>query len=231
MAYLDEAGYQTWNVSEWISNLAMHRISRPEKAVILTFDDGFADFYSNALPVLTTYQLRATLYITTGYVGATSRWLAREGEADRSMLSWEQIAEINASGIECGAHTIYHPSLDILSTGESRQEITESKSILEDHLKQEVNSFAYPYGHHDWRVRDQIQEAGYTSACAVKNAYSSLMDDPLALARITITHDVGVDELCDLLTRPRLRVAPFPEQIRTRLWRIVRRFRARMRKS
>src|SRR5260221_2722996 len=84
----------------------------PERPVVLTFDDGFADFYTNALPVLQQCGSTATLYIATGFIGSTSRWLAREGEATRPMLTWDQVREIDACGIECGGQRYLPSQLD-----------------------------------------------------------------------------------------------------------------------
>jgi peptidoglycan/xylan/chitin deacetylase (PgdA/CDA1 family) len=229
MAFLDKEGYQTWTVSDWVENYKKNGKPWPEKTVILTFDDGFADFYTNAMPILSAYNLAATIYITTGYIGGTSQWMAREGEADRPMLSWDQVVEINAMGIECGAHTCYHPSLDALPTEEkARQEIEMSKTTLEDRLGQEVKSFAYPYGHYDSYIRDLVRETGFSSACAVKHALSSKEDDRLALARVLVAGNVSVERLRDLLSKPGLRVAPFSDRFYVRAWRFVRRIKTRM---
>ncbi|MGH7870054.1 MAG: polysaccharide deacetylase family protein [Candidatus Dormibacteraceae bacterium] len=87
----------------------------PEKTVVITFDDGFADFYREALPLLQNYRYTATLYVATGFVGGTSRWLGSCGEGDRPMLTWSTLREIAALGIEIGANTHTHPELDRLA--------------------------------------------------------------------------------------------------------------------
>ena len=223
MAFLHAEGYVTWTVTQLVEAMNNDTSAWPEHLVILTFDDGFADFHANALSILAKYSYTATLYITTGYVGDTSRWLHREGEGQRPMLTWEQIAEIHAAGIECAAHTACHSHLDTLPLTAAKVEIEKSKQALEEQLGQPVLSFAYPYGHYTEAVRDLVGRAGFTSACAVKEGMSSLQDDHLALARVTVVRDMDVHQLGAVVRGEGLQVAPFPKQFRTRVGYLARR--------
>lgn len=223
MRYLHEQDYTPLTVSQLVAaidNASIAAISRP---VVITFDDGFADFYENALPILKKYDASATLYIVTRFVGGTSRWLAFAGEGERPMMTWEQVAEVDAQGIECGAHTCTHPQLDIISTKIAWEEIVQSKTVLEQHLGHEVPSFAYPHGYYSRSVRAMVQRAGYASACAVKHAMSVTDDDRFALGRIIISNDTSVSELGVLLEGQGIPVAQKRERYQTTLWRLVRR--------
>jgi peptidoglycan/xylan/chitin deacetylase (PgdA/CDA1 family) len=191
--------------------------------VVLTFDDGYADFYSEALPVLRKHGFTATLYVTSAYVGATSRWLAREGESQRRLVSWEQLAEICDSGIECGAHSRRHPHLDTLPLEVAREEIGRSKHELEDGLGRRVASFAYPYGHYDRRVRDLVQMAGYDSACAVTPALSVAADDVFGLARIMVLDRLDLSWFADRLAGKGIRFERRYLQLRAFAWQAARR--------
>src|SRR5579863_9977859 len=108
MAYLHHQGYTPLTVTQYIQARSQGASALAERPVILTFDDGFEDFFTGVLPVLKQYNLTATLYITTAFIDGTSRWMRRERETARSMLSWQQVREISANGIECGAHTHTH---------------------------------------------------------------------------------------------------------------------------
>ncbi len=224
MAYLHQHKYTPITVSQFTEAQARGGVGLPERPIVLTFDDGFADFYTEALPILKRYNFAATLYVATGFVNETSHWLQHEGEADRPMLSWEQLSEISASGIECGGHTHSHPQLDTLSEAEARTEIVQSKALLESHLGQPVSSFAYPFGYYTPAVRRQVQEAGYTSACAVKHAMSSQASDPFTLARLMVKADTSIDALATVLDGHNAPLLPLLyARARTPIWQIARR--------
>jgi peptidoglycan/xylan/chitin deacetylase (PgdA/CDA1 family) len=225
MAYLQEHQYTPLTVTQFARALADRRIRLPQRPVVITFDDGLADFYTGALPILRQHGFVATLYVTSGLVGRTSQGLYPRAQEAQPMLSWDQLATIQASGIECGAHTVSHPQLDVLSGRAARDEIVHCKDALEQRLGQEVASFAYPHGYHSATVRRLVQEAGYSSACAVKHAISTTTDDPFALARIIVpdTEASGSDRFEDLLAGHGLPVAPRRERVRTKGWRAVRR--------
>jgi peptidoglycan/xylan/chitin deacetylase (PgdA/CDA1 family) len=227
MAYLHQRHYTPITVTHLAQAMADRSLHLPDRPVVVTVDDGLADFYTGALPVLAQYGFPATLYVTTGFVGGTSRWLSHAGEGLRPMLTWSHIADVQASGIECGAHSRSHPQLDILSSAAARDEIVHCKSALEQQLGRQVASFAYPHGYHNATVRRLVQEAGYSSACAVKQAMSSTTDDRFALARIIVTDSDDLDGFGPLLAGRGLPVAPVRERVQTRGWRVVRRWAAR----
>jgi peptidoglycan/xylan/chitin deacetylase (PgdA/CDA1 family) len=192
-----------------------------ENAAVLTFDDGFRDFYLEALPILTRYGFTATVYVVTNYAGETSAWLTGFGEHNRPMLSWPQIREMSALGIEIGAHTKSHPALDGIPLTRAREEIGGSKRALEDKLGAEVLSFAYPFGFYNKAVRSLVEEAGYKSACAVRYAMSSAGDDPFALCRQIVRNGARAARIKALVTRPPL-LPQFYDRMRSRTWKLVR---------
>jgi len=224
MAYLHAHGYTPITVTQWME--AIRQRTTPEKPVILTFDDGMADFHTAALPVLTQYNFAATLYITTSFVEGTCGWLQHEGESARPMLTWSQIAEIQASGIECGAHTHTHPQLDMLTAAKAQDEIVTCKNILEDYLSVPILSFAYPYGYYTKTTQRLVQAANFTSACAVKHTMNTETTNPFALTRLMVKATTTMNVFIDILTGKwthGIALSTTYARMRTPVWQLVRR--------
>jgi peptidoglycan/xylan/chitin deacetylase (PgdA/CDA1 family) len=221
MAYLARQHYETFTVSQYVKSRTTN-IPLPDRAAVLTFDDGFADFFEEALPVLKHYGIVATIYISTAFVNGTSHFLQREQETDRLMLTWEQLIEISASGIECGAHSHRHLQLDVVPMNIARSEITYCKEILEEKLNQTITSFAYPYGYYRPAVQNLVRQAGYLSACAVRYAMSSPTDDIFALSRLIVPGDTNLQKFAELLAGRGPQLKPAYERVRALAWRGAR---------
>ena len=227
MEYLRQQSYTPITVTSFMEIRTKGEQPLPDKPVLLTFDDGLEDFYTGALPILQQYNFPATLYVVTGFMNGTSRWLLSEGEGNRPMLNWGQLAEIQAAGVECGGHTHTHPQLDTISLTRAIDEVTECKKILEDHLGQAVQSFAYPYGYHTNAVKQAVQDAGYTSACAVKYEMCAEDTDRFALKRLMVGPTTDLHALEALLTTGYTSLLTgIYKRARTPVWRVVRRAKA-----
>lgn len=178
VAYLHDAGFTAITAGALAAVLADGVGELPERPVVLTFDDGYGDFYSQALPVLKARDYTATLFQTTG-------WIGEEGDA-RRMLNWRELAEIEQAGIEIGAHSVKHPQLDQLPENLMREELYASKSGLEDNLGLKVPGLAYPFGYSNAKVRQVARELGYEYAYAVNNALTTAAADKFAFPRLTV---------------------------------------------
>lgn len=185
VAILQDLGCVTLTLSDAAQRL-FDRAPLPDRAVVLTFDDAFGDFAQHAFPRLMAANFVATLFVPSAYVGATSRWLIREGEERRPVMSWTEIQSVAEAGIEVGAHSHTHPELDRLSKARLRAELERSKAVLEDGLGREMAAVAYPFGYHSRRVRRAARAAGYTFGCAVGNLSAHSESDRWAIPRLTV---------------------------------------------
>lgn len=202
MDYLGREGYTPITMSHLSLAKDCGPDILPEKPVVLTFDDGFSDFYTDAFPILQQHGYVATLFIATAYVGGASTWLEAEGEGKRVMLNWQQLLEVVDAGIECGAHCHQHLQLDTVPLATAREGIQLSKNMLEEQLSRRVRSFAYPFGYYTHRLRKTVREAGFTSACAVGDSVSCAGDDPFALPRLWIRAETDKESLSRRLSSP-----------------------------
>lgn len=221
LAHLAENDYQPISVTQYVQAMRGH-VALPQRPVVLTFDDGFQDFHTQALPLLTKFGFTATLYITTGFIGGTSRWLAEGGDGQRPMLNVAQIRDIAASNIEIGAHTHTHPMLDMLPQKQVVEEVERPKAILEDALGIAIESFAYPFGYYSDAVKRAVEAAGYMSACAVRYSLSSLDDDRFALARLIVPADMSMEAFANAAQGKIFKLASHVQQVRGRIWKFVR---------
>lgn len=197
----------------------------PDRPVLITFDDGWADTLTAALPQLHQRGMAATLYVTTGFM-RDGRGATRICAPASAALQWADLHHLVAGGFELGAHSVSHPELDAVPRHVARSEITDSRRELEDHLGHRIESFAYPHGYHDRAVRAMVAAAGFTSACLVKNALASRHDDPMALARILVRSDTSLDTMRSWLQGQGAPVDDRRDHWRTQLWRSYRRGRA-----
>jgi peptidoglycan/xylan/chitin deacetylase (PgdA/CDA1 family) len=222
MEYLHGHNYTALTVTQLARGCLSHDYVLPERPIVITFDDGFADFFTNALPILQRFGFTATLYITTAFVNGTSKWLERDGEGMRPMLTWSQIKALHSVGIECGGHSHTHPQLDVLPLSKMYQEVAMSKKILEDCVQAEIASFAYPFGYYTTAVKQAVQDVGYSSACAVKFALSSDKSDLFALSRLKVSSDTNVKVFHGLLNG-QTSIGTLISRARTPAWQLVRR--------
>ena len=136
----------------------------PAKPIILTFDDGYIDFYVNAYPILKKYNFHATSFIPTGLMGQSY------------YLKWEQIKEMDGSGlISFQSHSVTHANLTEISLDKLRWELSESKKMLENSLGKPVNFIAYPYGANNSLVGEEARKAGFLGATTT--VYGSIISE------------------------------------------------------
>jgi peptidoglycan/xylan/chitin deacetylase (PgdA/CDA1 family) len=146
MACLADRGYRGIALRNAVNHRMLHG-DWPKKAVVLTFDDGFKNFYDTAMPVLLHHGFTATVFIVSGFMGRHNEWgPAPAGLGRREILTWEQATELAAGGIEIGSHTRTHRDLTRLSPQDIELEIVGSINEIQSRVTVPVESFAYPFG-------------------------------------------------------------------------------------
>jgi peptidoglycan/xylan/chitin deacetylase (PgdA/CDA1 family) len=163
MQYLHEEGYQCLDMSTFLK-IKYANGQPPGKGFVLTFDDGYEDFLTNAFPILERFKFTATVFLATNWVGGWNEW---DGPDGKPLLRWEQIVSLRKAGIIFGSHTCSHPRLLSLSNKEIWFELTASRQDLENELGEEVKYLAYPYGESNIEIQALAEQAGYDAACGV----------------------------------------------------------------
>ena len=157
MEWLAEQGYRGISLKEFYKDIEQ------EKVFILTFDDGYKDFFDVAMPILDKFNFKATIFIVSKLIGDISHW--RTKRMQPSLLDWDEIHTIINMGHEIGSHGLYHRDFLRLSKEGLRQEIIGSKGLIEEKIKIPVVSFSYPWNRYNDRILETVKKANYEYAC------------------------------------------------------------------
>jgi len=182
LARLQALGYRTMRLPEALACLRQRR-PFPERAFVVTFDDGFQSAYTKGFPMLQRHGMSATVFLTVGPARAPRPGGRLPPFEGRTMLSWSEIREMQAGGIEFGAHTLTHPDLTGMPADRIAVEMSASKALIEDVLGTPVTTFAYPFGRYDARSH-RIAQQFFSCACADTLGLLSTHSDPYALERV-----------------------------------------------
>jgi peptidoglycan/xylan/chitin deacetylase (PgdA/CDA1 family) len=223
--YLSDHGFTSVTAGH-LADAVAGRAQLPPNPVVLTFDDGFADFHETALPLLRKYGFTATLFMTTGWIRDGEPGWAR---APGRMLCWTQLAEAAGAGIEIAAHSHRHPQLDQLAPRALHAELGPSRQVLEDGLSEPVPGLAYPYGYSNSQVRDVARQAGYAYAYAVGNYRLGPQPDQFALPRLTVSRSTSLGRFGQIAACANLPAIFLKDRALTKGWAVLRRSRAAIR--
>ncbi|GAB2459211.1 hypothetical protein GCM10027062_43820 [Nocardioides hungaricus] len=165
----------------------------PERALALTFDDGYASVVETAWPILRERGLPATLFAVSGFLTGDHRfaWDRCEPRHDRHRLVRpDELLAAAEDGLHVGSHTATHPWLPALDQIELKREMAESRAALEELLGRPVRTLAYPTGGWSPRVREAAAEAGYETAVTVDRGLNTARTPALSLRRSFAPTDV-----------------------------------------
>jgi peptidoglycan/xylan/chitin deacetylase (PgdA/CDA1 family) len=162
-----------------------HSTNQPLKYVVLTFDDGFRDFYTQAFPILQKYGFTATVFLPTGFID--NKGLKLKG---KEHLNWIEVRELHNNGINFGSHTVTHPQLKLLKKEDIEYEIRQSKETIQNKLGESIDSFSYPFKFPEEDkeftkyLRVILQKFGYKYSVSTRIGTTSKKDDIFFLKRI-----------------------------------------------
>ncbi len=155
----------------------------PPRSVALTFDDAYVDFLEYAAPVLSDFGYPATVYAVSQMLGKHNEWVSSENLATAPLMNAAQLRQAQAMGFTVGSHSLTHPKLAQVDSDRVLDELTYSKSMLQDILGAKVDHVCYPYGSHDMRTLEAAAKAGYVSGTTTRRGVASNEDDLLSLPR------------------------------------------------
>jgi len=169
---IQQDGYQTITFNDILTK------PLPKKPIILSFDDGYQNFYDNAWPELKKHNMTAVVYIIVN-------------DNSGMYMTPTEIKELSASGVEVGSHTLSHPDLSKGTIDKAKAEIFDSKADLEKITGTKVVSFCYPSGKYNDAVIDAVKNAGYDFAVTTNGGIAKF-SDPLTLNRHRMNSDTNI---------------------------------------
>ena len=223
MRLLARRGYSSIGLPEWVNNCRKGKPSSA-KRVLITFDDGYADTATFALPILRRFDFGATVYVVTGQIGGSNRWDQQRWSFAHRLMSAKEIGYWAKEGIGFGAHSRSHPDLTAQGSDELEEEVAGSAADLASILGSRPLSFAYPYGIYDGKVRDCVRRS-FDVALTCDEGLNSLTTDLYLLRRAEILpSDSMLDFTCRLalgwlpIARLRRVLSGHASSAKRRLW-------------
>lgn len=185
MAYLQKNGYTPITL-DTLFGIFNHQAAAPAKPVVLTFDDGYIDFFTTAFPILSKYNFHAVSFIPTGLIGGGY------------YMNWDQIKQIQKSGlITFEAHTVRHVNLASLSYEGMLKELKESRETLQNETGYPVNFIAYPNGSSNSKIQDLARKAGF--AGGVGTWFGKASKPGINMPRMRVTGKMSISDFVSRL--------------------------------
>jgi len=180
MNHLLKSGFTPMLCSEYCAALDA-KTPMPERPALVTFDDGYADNYETAYPILKDLGIKANIFLVYEAIDKHNFFNDPKVGPWQRMMTWTQIRAMRDSGlVEFGSHTMTHPVLPELPYEEARWQIEESRGRLSEALDRPITAFAYPYGAgaYDSRIRELVRISGYRLDFGIRQGLSSVQWNP-----------------------------------------------------
>lgn len=174
MSYLKSEGYTTISPKDLMDFMEFDK-ELPEKPLLITFDDGYLDNYTNAYPIMKKYGFTGTVFIVTDFISNDERF-----------MTWEQVKELKENGFYIGSHTMQHKPMTELDDETLKSELLGSAAALDQHLGKDEYYIAYPTGAYNSHIEKAVKECGYRAAFTIRYGNVDQASNPYALERIPI---------------------------------------------
>lgn len=201
LGYLEERGWKVIDIAAFLRGLSAPD-TLPDRAALLTFDDGYRSFVTCALPRLREFGYPSVMFVPTAYIGKRNSFDA-DAEPEEPMCNWDELRTLEQHGVSVQSHAVSHRTLSSLDRAVQLEELVRSRSVLEAGLGTRVDVLAYPYGDggtgRGWRrkrkeLREALAQAGYRAACLYGGGPLQFpIGDPYRLARVAIGPDTDLD--------------------------------------
>lgn len=183
ISVLASRGYPSKTLGEFIEGTSSGSADAG-RSVVITFDDGFRNFRTEAFPVLKEFGFKATVFLVTDFCGKHNDWKGNPKELPRQeLLDWDEIRDLANEGVEFGGHTRSHLNLSVLPAASIDEEIRGCRQALDRELGSKAVSFAYPFGKYNSAVKKAAGEH-FGAACTTSLGRVRESSDPLELSRI-----------------------------------------------
>ncbi|MCM0649532.1 polysaccharide deacetylase family protein [Clostridium swellfunianum] len=187
MEYLKKEGFNPLSLNELYSHMLLGS-EIPQKPIVITFDDGYADNYTNAYPILKELGFKATVFVISGVV-----------DKHEDYMTTDHLKEMDKNGISIEAHTVTHPKLDTLSYNDQLKELRGSKQALEKILGRNIDYIAYPYGKYNNDTLKLVEQLGYKMAFSTEKGLAHKSNGIYKLHRIYISEKYSINQFKQLV--------------------------------
>ena len=176
MKWLQEYGFTCITPGQ-LYDFVANGADLPEKPVLITFDDGYKDNYTNAFPIMKKYGMKGTIFVVTGFLGVYDNY-----------LTWDKAKELLEAGFNIESHTYSHKSMTEASDEDITKELVKSRQTIKEKLGIDSDFMAYPTGTYNLHIAELVKEAGYKGAFTIKYDNVSRDSNVYALERVPVFH-------------------------------------------
>lgn len=198
ISWLSDNGYKTISLSSLLELLRAKNFRALRKNVVITFDDGYKDFFLNAFPILFDYEAPATVFLVTEMLGKISSW--NPSFPNVRLMSEDDVIYIKSKGISIGSHTSTHANLTLLDKNELQKQLKKSYDTLTS-FGESFYAFSYPWGQWSNHTVNAIKLSGFECAVSVGERTRFTIANKYALPRISMLRNINIEQFRILLSR------------------------------